>query len=156
MGSIIEHVDVDVDVSTAYNQWTQFEDFPQFMEGVEKVVQLDDTRVGWQVDIAGSEREFVTEITEQTPDHRIAWKSTSGLEQAGVVTFHALNDDQTRVTVQLEFHPEGIVERVGDTLGVAARRTKGDLKRFKAFLEERGSESGAWRGTVRRDTEAPM
>ncbi|MGH8912394.1 MAG: SRPBCC family protein [Acidimicrobiia bacterium] len=150
MGEATEHVDVDVDVKTVYNQWTQFEDFPNFMEGVERVEQLDDRRLRWHVDIAGVDREFEAEITEQTPDQRVAWKSTSGIKQAGVVTFHALNDAQTRVTLQLDFEPEGLAEQAGDKLGMVSRRIEGDLGRFKDFIEGRGSETGAWRGEIDR------
>lgn len=141
---------VDVPVSTAYNQWTQFEEFPRFMEGVEKVEQIDDRHIRWHVDIAGVAREFEAEITEQTPDQRIAWRSRTGVDQGGVVTFHALNDEETRVTLQMDFDPEGFVEQVGDKLGVVSRRVKGDLERFKEFIEGRGSETGAWRGEVDR------
>jgi uncharacterized membrane protein len=140
-----------VDVSTAYNQWTQFEEFPRFMEGVESVEQIDDRRLRWKVDIAGIDREFEAEITEQTPDHRIAWRSRTGVDQGGVVTFHALDDDHARVTLQMDLEPEGVAEQVGDKLGLVAARTKGDLKRFKEFVEERGSETGAWRGEIDRE-----
>ena len=150
MGEATKHVDVDVDVTTAYNQWTQFEEFPHFMEGVERVEQLDDRRLRWTVDIARVDREFEAEITEQTPDQRVAWKSTSGVKQAGVVTFHALNDAQTRVTLQLDFEPEGLAEQAGDKLGMVSRRLEGDLGRFKDFIEGRGSETGAWRGEIDR------
>jgi len=150
MGEVTQSVDVDVDVSTAYNQWTQFEEFPRFMEGVESVEQLDDRNMRWHVEIAGVERSFDAEITEQTPDQRVAWTSTSGPEQSGVVTFHPLDDDRTRVTLQMNFDPEGFTEEVGDKAGLVSARTKGDLKRFKEFIEERGSETGAWRGEVER------
>jgi uncharacterized membrane protein len=151
VGDITQSVDVAVDVSTAYNQWTQFEEFPRFMEGVESVEQIDDRRLRWKVDIAGVHREFEAEITEQTPDQRIAWRSRTGVDQGGVVTFHALDDDHTRVTLQMELEPEGVAEQVGDTMGIVSARTKGDLNRFKAFVEERGSETGAWRGEIDRE-----
>lgn len=151
MGEVTHSVDISVPVRTAYNQWTQFEEFPQFMEGIERVDQLDDRHLRWQVDIAGIEREFEAEITEQTPDQRIAWRSRSGVDQGGVVTFHALDDTNTRVTLQMDMEPEGIAEQVGDKLGAVSARTKGDLERFKEFIEERGSETGAWRGEVDRD-----
>jgi uncharacterized membrane protein len=151
MGDITQSVDVAVNVSTAYNQWTQFEEFPRFMEGVESVEQIDDRRLRWKVDIAGIDREFEAEITEQTPDQRIAWRSRTGVDQGGVVTFHALDDDHTRVTLQMDLEPEGVVEQVGDKMGVVSARTKGDLKRFKEFVEERGSETGAWRGEIDRE-----
>jgi len=150
MGEVTQSVDVDVDVRTAYNQWTQFEEFPRFMEGVESVEQLDDRNMRWHVEIAGVERSFDAEITEQTPDQRVAWVSTSGPEQSGVVTFHTLDDDRTRVTLQMNFDPEGFTEEVGDKVGLVSARAKGDLKRFKEFIEDRGSETGAWRGEVER------
>ncbi|MFO7292275.1 MAG: SRPBCC family protein [Acidimicrobiia bacterium] len=151
MGDVTETIDVDRDVRTVYNQWTQFEEFPRFMEGVDRVQQIDDRHLHWEVDIVGVDREFDAEITEQTPDQRIAWRSRTGVDQGGVVTFHPLNDEQTRVTLQLTFEPEGLVEQAGDTLGLVAARVKGDLKRFKEFIESRGSETGAWRGEVDRD-----
>lgn len=151
MGDVTETIDVDRDVRTVYNQWTQFEEFPRFMEGVDRVQQTDDRHLHWEVDIVGVDREFDAEITEQTPDQRIAWRSRTGVDQGGVVTFHPLNDEQTRVTLQLTFEPEGLVEQAGDTLGLVAARVKGDLKRFKEFIESRGSETGAWRGEVDRD-----
>ena len=148
MSQIEESIDVDVPVRTAYDQWTQFEEFPKFMEGVVEIRQLDDTHVHWRTKIAGVEREFDAEITEQHPDHRIAWKSTSGTSHAGVVTFHRLDDGKSRVMLQLDSEPEGVVEKTGDALGVLKRRVKGDLERFKALIEERGQASGAWRGEV--------
>lgn len=151
MGEVTESVDVDVDVHTAYNQWTQFEEFPKFMEGVEAVEQLDDRHVRWQVDIAGIDREFEAEITEQTPDQRIAWRSRTGVDQGGVVTFHPLDDEHTRVTLQMALEPEGAAEQIGDKMGAVSGRVKGDLKRFKEFIEERGSETGAWRGEIDRE-----
>lgn len=151
MGDVTETIDVDRDVRTVYNQWTQFEEFPRFMEGVDRVQQIDDRHLHWEVDIVGVDREFDAEITEQTPDQRIAWRSRTGVDQGGVVTFHPLNDEQTRVTLQLTFEPEGLVEQAGDTLGLVAARVKGDLKRFKEFIESRGSETGAWRGEVDRN-----
>jgi uncharacterized membrane protein len=148
MSTITESIDVNVPVRTAYNQWTQFESFPQFMEGVEQVRQLDDTHLHWRAKIGGKETEWDAEVTEQNPDERVAWKSTTGQPNAGVVTFHRLGDDLTKVTVQMSWEPQGVVESVGDMLGADDRRVKGDLERFKAFIEERGSPTGAWRGQV--------
>ncbi|GAB4101255.1 SRPBCC family protein [Micromonospora taraxaci] len=150
MSGVTEHVDVSVPVRTAYDQWTQFEEFPEFMEGVQEVRQLSDTMTHWKVDIAGVKREFDAEITEQLPDERVAWRSTDGTQQAGVVTFHRLDADKTRVTLQLEFEPHGVVEQAGDKLGIVDRRAKGDLERFKTYIERRGQETGAWRGSVDR------
>jgi uncharacterized membrane protein len=152
MSEIIETVDVNVPVRTAYDQWTQFETFPKFMEGVDRVEQLDDTTLRWTAEIAGQKRTWKARITEQTPDQRIAWTSTEGARNAGVVTFHRLDDSVTRVTLQLDVDPEGPVENIGDALGFVQRRAKGDMERFKEFIESRGSETGAWRGTVKQST----
>jgi hypothetical protein len=147
--STIEHsVDVAVPVRTAYNQWTQFESFPDFMEGVESVKQLDDTRLAWSVQVAGVHREFEAEITEQRPDERLAWRSLEEPRQAGVVTFHRVTDDTTRVMLQMEFDPEGMVETVGDKLQLVRMRVHGDLERFKKYIESKGYEDGGWRGEV--------
>ena len=152
MSQIIEAIDVDVPVRVAYDQWTQFESFPMFMEGVEKVEQLDDTTLRWTAEIAGQKRSWKAKITEQAPDQRIAWTSIDGAKNAGVVTFHHLDDRKTRVTLQLDVDPEGPVENIGDALGFVQRRAKGDMKRFKEFIELRGTETGAWRGTVKQST----
>jgi uncharacterized membrane protein len=154
MSSVQKSVEVSVPVREAYNQWTQFEEFPKFMEGVEEIRQLDDKRLFWKTNIAGVKREFEAEVTEQHPDHRIAWRSTGGTENAGVVTFHRLDDTHTRVTVQLDAEPEGAVEKVGDALGLLKRRVKGDLGRFKELIEGRGTESGGWRGEIEQPGEA--
>jgi len=148
MTTIEQSIEVDVPVSTAYNQWTQFEEFPRFMDGVERVQQLDDKHLHWKTRIAGVEREFDAEITEQHPDERIAWCSTDGPRQAGVVTFHRLDEAKTKVMLQMDFEPEGLVEQAGDKLGVVRSRVHGDLERFKEFIEERGAETGSWRGDV--------
>ena len=148
MATIEESVEVEVPVRTAYNQWTQFEEFPQFMEGVEQVRQLTDTKVHWVAEIAGQKREWDAEITEQLPDERIAWRSTEGATNAGVVTFHRLDEGRSKVMLQLDYEPEGALEKAGDMLGMVKTRAKGDLKRFKEFIERRGAESGAWRGEV--------
>ncbi|KAF0847081.1 SRPBCC family protein [Nocardia caishijiensis] len=150
MSTVIEAVDVHVPVATVYNQWTQFESFPQFMHGVDRIEQLDDTHTRWTVDIAGVTRTFDATITEQHPEERIAWKSDDGPQHAGVVTFHRLDDATTRVTMQMDVDPEGFVENVADKTGVLDRRIKGDMRRFKDFIEGRGSETGAWRGDVDR------
>ena len=150
MTTVEESIEVGVPVSTAYNQWTQFEEFPRFMEGVEQVRQVSDTRNHWTAEIGGVEREFDTEITEQKPDERIAWCTVDGPKQAGVVTFHRLDEKKSKVMLQMEFDPEGIAEQVGDKLGFVKRRVKGDLERFKDFIEARGGETGAWRGEVDR------
>jgi len=148
MGTITESIDVEVDVTTAYDQWTQFESFPEFMEGVDEVRQLDDTHLHWVTSIGPVTREFDATVTEQHPDERVAWKSDDGPEHAGVVTFHRLDDRQTKVTVQMSIDPDGFVENVADKANILDHRVKGDLKRFKAFIESRGTETGAWRGDV--------
>jgi uncharacterized membrane protein len=151
MSQILESIDVDVPVRTAYDQWTQFEEFPRFMEGVEQVEQLDDTTLRWTAQIAGVRKSWTAEITEQTPDQRIAWNATEGAENAGVVTFHRLDDQKARVTLQLDVEPEGPVEAAGDALGFVQRRAKGDMERFKTFIEQRGAATGAWRGEVEQN-----
>jgi uncharacterized membrane protein len=152
MSAVVESVDVDVPVGVAYNQWTQFESFPDFMGGVEEIRQLDATHNHWVTKIGGVEREFDTEITEQHPDERIAWKSTDGTTHAGVVTFHRLDQAHTRVTVQLEWEPGDLTEKAGSALGFDNRQVKSDLNKFKSFIESRGTETGAWRGEVQPDS----
>ena len=148
MSEMQHSIDVNVPVRAAYDQWTQFESFPQFMEGVERVEQLTDTKVRWHAEIAGKDESWEAEITEQTPDQRVAWTSTTGAKNRGVVTFHRIDDTTTRVTLQMEYEPEGVVEAAGAALGFPDRRVKGDLERFKEFIEERGAPTGAWRGSV--------
>jgi uncharacterized membrane protein len=150
MAKVEKSIDVNVPVHVAYNQWTQFESFPQFMKGVEEVHQLDDTHLHWKARILGKEVEWDAEIVEQVPDQRIAWRATGGRTNAGVVTFHRLSDDTTRVMLQLEADPEDAIEKVGDALGLFERRVEDDLKRFKEFIESRGTETGAWRGEVQQ------
>lgn len=152
MERIEKSIEVSCPVRTVYNQWTQFEEFPRFMEGVKSVKQIDDTHLRWVAEVAGVEKEWDAAITEQRPDERVAWRATSGAENAGVVTFHRIDDETTRVTLQLDAEPEGVVENVGTALGFLERRVKGDLERFKEFIESRGAETGAWRG----DVEAPI
>ena len=141
-------IDVNAPVRTAYDQWTQFEMFPQFMEGVEEVRQVSDTKLQWRAEIAGRTEAWEAEITEQIPDQRIAWTSRTGAKNAGVVTFHYIDDATTRVMPQLEYEPETLVEQAGAALGVVGRRIKGDLERFKEFIESRGEATGAWRGEI--------
>jgi len=151
MSQIIETVDVDVPVRVAYDQWTQFEEFPRFMKAVEKVEQLNDTTIRWTAEIAGVRKTWTAKITQQEPDQRVAWTSIEGARNAGVVTFHRLDDRKTRVTLQLDVEPDGPVESVGDVLGFVSRQAKDDLKNFKEFIERQGVASGAWRGEVRQD-----
>lgn len=148
MTLVEKSIEVNVPVRAAYNQWTQFEDFPRFMDGVEEVKQLDNRRLLWKADIMGIEQQWHAEISEQTPDQRIAWHSTSGAKNAGVVTFHYINPETCRVTLQMEYEPEGVVESLGDILGFVNRQVAGDLQRFKAFIEQREVPTGAWRGEI--------
>jgi uncharacterized membrane protein len=153
MARIEESIDVEVPVGTAYNQWTQFEEFPRFMEGIERVDQVDDTHLRWVAEVGGHREEWNAEITEQHPDHRVAWTSTGGKGNAGVVTFHRLDEAKTRVMVQMDWEPEGATEAIGSALGMDSRRVQGDLGRFKELIESRGRETGAWRGEVEDPTD---
>jgi uncharacterized membrane protein len=148
MSTIEKSIDVQVPVHTAYNQWTQFESFPNFMEGVEEVRQITDTRTHWKTKIAGASREFDAEIVEQQPDQRIAWHSVQGPDLGGEVTFQPVGGDSTRVALAMQFTPEGMTEKIGDATRLVEKRVEGDLKRFKEFIESRGTETGAWRGSV--------
>jgi uncharacterized membrane protein len=150
MSTVKEAVEVGVPVHTAYNQWTQFEEFPQFMEGVEEVRQLDERRNHWITTVSGVKREFETEIVDQLPDERITWRTTTGdSRQKGTVNFQRLDDTHTRVELVMDVEPTGIAEKTGDMLGVIDRRVKGDMQRFKEYIEGRGGETGAWRGRIR-------
>jgi uncharacterized membrane protein len=146
--TVRKSIEVDKDVRTVYNQWTQFEDFPQFMKGVERVTQKDDRHLHWHANIAGADREWEAEITEQTPDQVIAWRAIGDTRNDGRVTFEPLGAARTRVTLQLDHDPEGLVEKAGDALNITDKRIEGDLQRFKEFLESRGAETGAWRGDL--------
>jgi len=148
MSTTTASVDVNRPIGMVYNQWTQFESFPEFMEGVERIDQRDDTHLHWVIKVGGITREFDATVTEQHPEERVAWKSDSGPDHAGVVTFHRLDDDKTRVTTQMDVDPEGFVENVADKLGILKARVNGDLERFKKFIESRPGETGAWRGDV--------
>ena len=148
MSTTQQSIDVDLPVSTVYNQWTQFEDFPQFMEGVESVTQLDDKRLHWVAEIAGTREEWDAEIVDQQPDQRIAWRAITGTTNDGIVTFQPLGPASTRVTLDLDVEPEGLKEKIGEKLGFVSKQVEGDLKRFKSFIESRGTETGAWRGEV--------
>lgn len=150
METITESIELDVPVRAAYDQWTQFESFPEFMDDVENIDQLTDTELRWDTSIAGSDEHFKTRITNQVPDDHIAWTTVSGdVEHYGKVTFEDLGDGRSRLTVELEHEPQGGVERIGSLLGLDTRAVKKDLKNFKSFIEERGSATGAWRGEIR-------
>ena len=148
MSKIESSIDVDVPVRIAYNQWTQFEEVPRFMNAVESVKQVDDTHLHWVAKIAGVRKEWDAKITQQEPDQRIAWRSTSGADNAGAVDFHRIDDHKTRITLTMDIDPEGFVENLGNAAGVPDREVEGDLKRFKEFIEQRAVASSGWRGTV--------
>jgi hypothetical protein len=148
MPDVEKTIEVNVPVHTAYNQWTQFEEFPRFMEGVHEVRQQDDKRLHWRAEIAGRDKEWDAEITDQTPDQRIAWRSIGGAENGGAVLFEPLAADRTRITLRIDYNPDDFVETVGGALGFVGRRVEGDLKRFREFVEARGEETGAWRGEI--------
>ena|SRR5947208_8451317 len=148
MAAIRESIIVNAPISTVYNQWTQFEEFPLFMEGVEEVRQLDDTRLQWVVEVGGKRHEWTAKITEQKPDSRIVWRAEDGKDTGGIVTFHSEGPDQTKVELEMEYEAEGLMENLGSKLGSDDRRVKADLERFKQLVESRGVESGAWRGEV--------
>jgi len=148
MSTIEKTIDVEVPVRTAYDQWTQFESFPRFMEGVESVTQVDDKHLHWKADIGGVVREWDAEIVDQTPDQQITWRSLDGTDNSGTVQFRPA-DAGTQVTLRLDYNPEGFVEKVGDVLKFVEGRVAGDLKRFKEFVETRGTETGGWRGEVK-------
>jgi uncharacterized membrane protein len=148
MSHLEESIEVDVPIRTVYNQWTQFEEFPKFMEGVKSVRQISDNLLTWTAEIAGKDVEWNALITQQEPDTRIGWRSTSGAHNAGSVSFEPKGPAKTQVTLRLEYEPQGAVEKSGSALGVVSARIKGDLKRFKKFIEDRGRETGGWRGEI--------
>jgi uncharacterized membrane protein len=148
MAEVKESVEVNVPVSSAYNQWTQFEEFPKFMENVESVTQLDDTHLRWIAEIGGRREEWKAEITQQMPDEIIAWRSIEGRENAGSVRFESLGAERTKIEVTLTWEPEGIVEAAADRIGISDRALSVDFGRFKELIEGRGVETGAWRGEV--------
>jgi uncharacterized membrane protein len=149
METVEKSIEVNAPLQQVYNQWTQFEEFPKFMEGVEEVRQLDDRRLFWRAQIFGKTEEWEAEIYEQVPDQRIAWRSIAGAPNAGAVSFAAAGPETTRVTLALNYEPLGAVEKIGDALGIVSARVEGDLKRFRDFIEERGRATGAWRGEIR-------
>ncbi len=151
MSQVEESIEVGVPVSTAYNQWTQFEEFPRFMDTVDEIRQIDDTRLHWVVSAGGRREEFDAVITEQIPDTRVAWTTTEGPKHAGVVNFHRLSDDRTQIMVVMDTEAETITDKAADALGLVSRRVRGDLERFKEMIESRGTETGAWRGEITRN-----
>ena len=148
MERIEKTFEVDCPVHTVYNQWTQFEQFPSFMDGVEEVRQLDDTHLHWRAKIAGKQKEWDAEIVEQVPDQRIAWRSTSGAENAGTVRFEPLNKERTRVRLTMEYEPKGFMEKAGDMAGVVSHKVENAVEKFKELIEARRAETGGWRGEV--------
>ncbi|HEX2626567.1 MAG TPA: SRPBCC family protein [Candidatus Limnocylindrales bacterium] len=152
MSHISESIDVDVPVKVAYDQWTQFESFPQFMDGVDRVAQVDDTTLDWTATIAGKTKHWRARITEQQPDELVAWRSIDGARNDGSVSFDSLGTNSTRVSLDLDVEPDGAIESVGDALGIVEGRVRGDLERFKEFIEGRQVATGAWRGEVEGGT----
>ena len=148
MANVTETITVNCPISTVYNQWTQFEEFPRFMEGVESVTQVDDTHLRWVAEIGGKRHEWEAEIIEQKPDQRVAWRALDGHYNSGTVSFERLTDNTTRITVAMEHETEGLMEALGSALGSDSRQVANDLERFKELIESRGAESGAWRGQV--------
>lgn len=146
--TVEESIEINVPVRTAYNQYTQFEDFPRFMDNVLEVRQLDDRHLHWRAKVAGEEKEWDAEITEQIPDKRIAWRSVSGPRNGGVVSFHKISDGVTRIMLQMDYETEGAVEKLGDAMGAVRMQARSSLQRFKDMLEKRGAETGAWRGKI--------
>ncbi|MGC4096695.1 MAG: SRPBCC family protein [Nitrospira sp.] len=148
MSVIEKSIDLNVPVRTAYNQWTQFEEFPRFMEGVEQVRQIDANHLHWKASIGGKQQEWDAEITEQVPDQRIAWRSQQGTKNEGIVIFSPVTEGKSKINLRIDYEPHGMVEKTGDVVGIVSQRVEGDLKRFKDFIESRGKETGAWRGNV--------
>ena len=149
METIEKSIEVEQPIKAVYNQWTQFEEFPVFMDGVKEVRQLDDQHLHWKAEIAGKIKEWDAEIFEQVPDQRIGWRSTSGSVNAGTVDFVPVDAGKTRVVLSMNYEPEGVAEKIGDSLGMVSAKIAGDLRRFKQFIESRGQPSGAWRGEIR-------
>lgn len=148
MENVQKSIEVDVPIGVVYNQWTQFEEFPRFMQGVEEVRQLSPTRIYWRADIFGKQKEWEAEVFEQIPDQRISWRSIAGAPNTGSVQFDKLGENRTKVSLSLSYEPESAMEKVGDALGILSFRVRGDLERFKDFIEKQGAETGAWRGQV--------
>jgi uncharacterized membrane protein len=149
METIEKSIEVDAPLTKVYNQWTQFEEFPRFMEGVEVVQQMDDTHLHWVASVGGKRKEWDAEIVEQIPDDRIAWRSISGAANSGVVHFRPVDHDHTQVVVRMSFEPEGAMENLGNALGLVSRKLESDLRHFKEFIQERSTETGSWRGEIR-------
>lgn len=145
---IEKSIEVDAPLKNVYNQWTQFQEFPKFMQGIEQVQQLDNKRLHWVAEIGGKRKEWDAEIFEQVPDQKIAWRSTSGAANAGIVSFQPVAANRTQVTVRMEYEPEGAIEHLGAAMGAVGTRIEGDLKRFRDFIQSRIKETGAWRGEI--------
>jgi uncharacterized membrane protein len=148
METIEKSIEVNAPVRTVYNQWTQFEDFPQFMEGIQEVRQIDDRHLHWKAEIGGRTKEWDAEIFEQVPDEKISWRSTTGAQNSGLVRFDKASDSKTKITLAISYEPEGAMEKMGDAMGLMSSRISGDLKRFQEFIEERGRATGGWRGEI--------
>jgi uncharacterized membrane protein len=156
MEHVEKTIEVEAPISTVYNQWTQFEEFPRFMEGVEAVKQLDEKRLHWRAEIGGKTVEWDAEIFEQIPDRRIAWRSITGAMNSGMVNFEPIDTLRTRVCLKVNYQPESAMQKIGSVLGAVSVRVEGDLKRFKDYIERRGVETGGWRGRIEgRDVQSP-
>jgi uncharacterized membrane protein len=147
MATMEKSIDVDVPVTSAYEQWTRFEEFPQFMEGVKEVRKVDDSHLHWVAEIGNKPEEWDARIIDQQPDRKVAWQSEDGAKNAGIVTFDVIDDHRTRVNLLMAYEPTGLVESVGDVLGFVSRKVQGDLERFKSFVESPSRETSAWRGS---------
>src|ERR1043166_991932 len=149
MDTVEDFIDVNAPLSTVYNQWTQFEEFPRFMSGIEEVQRISDRRLRWRARIGGKIKEWEAEIYDQIPEQRIAWRSVSGAENSGKVTFEWIGSTRTRINLSLNYQPQDRAEKAAAALGVVSRRVTGDLRRFKEFIEARGFETGQWRRAMR-------
>jgi len=149
MESIQKSIEIEAPISKVYNQWTQFEEFPHFMEGVERVQQMDDKHLHWVAEVGGKRKEWDAEIVDQQPDRRISWRSTSGTRNSGVVCFRPKDQNHTVVTLEMYYEPDSAIEKAADALGIISRRVEGNLERFRHFIQERRTETGAWRGEIR-------
>jgi uncharacterized membrane protein len=148
MATVEKTIEVDVPVSRVYNQWTQFEEFPRFMEGIKEVTQVDDRHLRWCAEVGGKEERWEAEITSQIPDEKIAWRSISGIQNNGIVTFTDVDGAHTQVHLRIEYKTEGMVEAIGDMFGAVDRTVEGSLERFKSFIESRDGATGEWRGLI--------
>ena len=155
MSATTHSIEVDAPLRAVYNQWTQLEEFPHFMEGIEQVRQEGEKRLFWKAKIGGKVKEWEAEITNQVPDERVAWESVDGSPNSGTVIFQSISPDRTKITATIEYEPEGLLEKTGDALGIPSGRVQADLEHFRSFIEDREGETGGWRGEIRDDTAYP-